>query len=155
MKVIFLDFDGVLNSVRYDRERARGDTNNIDVTRLPLLKEIVDRTGAKIVLSTSWRIYWDRDEALCEPIGRWINELFAQYGLFVFDKTITISSSDRDQEVRRWLSAHDGEVEAFVILDDIAFGWGDLSDHLVRTHPRIGRGLEREHVERAIALLTE
>ena len=155
MKIIFLDIDGVLNSRRYDQERAPGYANKIDVTRLPLLKEIVDRTGARIVLSTSWRMYWEPDEALCAPIGQDINELFAQYELSIYDKTPTISARDRDEEVREWLSAHNGEVESFVMLDDIAFGWGDLSDHLVRTSPMIGRGLEQEHVEKAILLLNE
>lgn len=55
MRVIFLDFDGVLNSAVYDRTRDLTKNTSIDETRLPLLKQIVDRTNAKIVLSTSWR----------------------------------------------------------------------------------------------------
>mgnify|MGYP003308514771 CR=1 FL=1 len=48
MKVIFLDIDGVLNSVRYDRERTP-EQGNVDETRLPLLKRIVDAAQAQIV----------------------------------------------------------------------------------------------------------
>ena len=155
MKVIFLDIDGVLNSRRYDRERAVGDGSNIDVSRLPLLREIVERTGARIVLSSTWRRHWNPDPSLCDPIGKDLTELFARFGLCVFDKTPIISESDRDEEVRAWLATHAGEVEAFVILDDILGGWGDLSDHLVRTSPMIGRGLETEHVEQAIQRLNE
>lgn len=153
MKVIFLDIDGVLNSNRYDRERTPDDKNNIDVSRLPLLQEIVWKTGAQIVLSSTWRKHWNAQLSLCDEIGKGMVEIFAQYDLSIFDKTPEISHRDRDKEVRAWLSAHDGKVEAFVIIDDILAGWGNLSDRLVRTSPQIGRGLEREHVERAIRLL--
>ena len=52
MKIIFLDFDGVLNSERYFRSYgAEGLALNPD--NLCFLKEIVVATGAKIVLSTS------------------------------------------------------------------------------------------------------
>lgn len=52
MKVIFLDIDGVLNSRAYDRKRNWNEKTDIDETRLPFIKEIVDATGAKIVLSS-------------------------------------------------------------------------------------------------------
>lgn len=55
MKVIFLDIDGVLNSRTYDRKRNWNEQTDIDETRLPLIKEIVDATDAKIVLSSTWR----------------------------------------------------------------------------------------------------
>ena len=51
MKIIFLDIDGVLNSRVYDRKRNWNEQTDIDETRLPLIKEIVDATDAKIVLS--------------------------------------------------------------------------------------------------------
>ena len=59
MRIIFLDFDGVLNSVKYDRERDITINTNLDESRLPLLKQLVDVTQAKIVLSTSWRRHWN------------------------------------------------------------------------------------------------
>jgi hypothetical protein len=155
MKVIFLDIDGVLNSRRYDRERAFGDGNNIDVSRLPLLREIVEQTGARIVLTSTWRVHWDASPALCDEIGKGLTALFAEYGLGLFDKTPVLSASDRAEEVSAWLFSHAKEVEAFVIIDDILAGWGELSDRLVRTSPMIGRGLEQMHVERAIRLLNE
>ncbi|MDE7380098.1 MAG: hypothetical protein K2N14_03500, partial [Clostridia bacterium] len=87
MKIIFLDIDGVLNSLKYDASRDKRKLTNIDETRLPILKSIVEKTGAKIVLSSTWREYWDKDPRICRKAGVYINETFAKYGLEVYDKT--------------------------------------------------------------------
>lgn len=151
MKVIFLDIDGVLNSVAYDRERTSAQ-GNIDETRLPLLRRLVEATGARIVLSTSWRRHWDRDPERRDWIGRELSETFSLGGLEIFDKTPEIDPRERPSEVRAWLLAHP-EVESYVILDDFFGGWEELSNHLVKTHPRVGRGLEDAHVSAAIRIL--
>ena len=152
MKIIFLDIDGVLNSVRYDRQRTI-DQGNIDETRLQLIKKLVDSTEARIVLSSSWRKHWEKDISKCDAIGRDINEVFAKYQLAIYDKTECLPSNDRAEEIRKWLNRQ-GNIEAFVIFDDIAFGWGnDLQEHLIKTNPRIGFGLEEKHIQKAIELL--
>ena len=51
MKVIFLDIDGVLNT-NSDRE--------ISDDKLKLLSELVSKTGADVVLSSSWRYGWNQ-----------------------------------------------------------------------------------------------
>ena len=55
-KIIFLDIDGVLNSMDYFEQTkdCKGYTE-INPEKVKLLKEIVDRTGAEIVLSSTWR----------------------------------------------------------------------------------------------------
>ena len=53
MKVIFLDIDGVLNT-NSDRE--------ISNDKLKLLSELVSKTGADVVLSSSWRYGWNQPE---------------------------------------------------------------------------------------------
>lgn len=152
MKIIFLDIDGVLNSVRYDRQRTVNQ-GNIDETRLQLIKELVDETKALIVLSSSWRKHWEKDITKCDAIGREINEVFAKYQLVIYGKTESLPSNDRAQEIRVWLGRQ-GDIEEYVIFDDIAFGWGDdLQDHLIKTNPRIGFGLEEKHIQKAIELL--
>ena len=152
MKIIFLDIDGVLNSIVFDRERTN-EQGNIDETRLPLIKQILDETGALIVLASSWRKHWDKEPSLCDNLGVEINSIFAKYNIAIYDKTPQLQSNDRAEEIRLWLSQNE-MVKNFVILDDIAFGWGtDLQDHLVKTNCRIGRGLERQHVQKAISIL--
>ena len=154
MKVLFLDIDGVLNSKRYDETRTLGNSFNIDESRLPLLKQIIDRTGASIVLSSTWRhkLYEN-----CKPKNGEGTRL-----LFTFEKySLNISSitpsdpelSTRPQEIEAWLLEHKDEVEAFAIIDDAFGGWGELSEHLVQTNYRIGRGLEPRHVEAAVEIL--
>lgn len=54
MKVIFLDVDGVLNSEK-DLLEAKGKSELFD-RPLALLKELVESTKAKIVVSSTWRI---------------------------------------------------------------------------------------------------
>ena len=153
MKVIFLDIDGVLNSAAYQAEWGGDPPSNVDETRLPLLRRILEETGAVIVLSTSWRLYWSPDPALCAPEWRETGEVLTRYGIPILDRTPAYNGNNRDREIRDWLAAHAGEVESFAILDDIPFGWGDLSDRLVRTDMRKGRGLMESHVQKAIALL--
>lgn len=154
MKILFLDIDGVLNSREYDRHRNWNEQTDIDETRLPLVKEIIDKTGAKIVLISTWRSHWNRDESLCDEDGMYINRLFSKYGLTIYDKTPDLGLlSKRKDEVKAWLAEHTGEVERFVILDDYRFGWDGLSDFYIHTNPNYGLGLEEEHVEKAIVLL--
>lgn len=47
MKIIFLDFDGVIST--YEKGWR------FDMKKLELLKEIVDKTDAKIVVTSSWK----------------------------------------------------------------------------------------------------
>ncbi len=148
-KIIFLDVDGVLNSKRYDLERTEKD-GNIDPGRLPLLRTIVEQTGAELVFSSSWREHWSSNEAERDKHGEEIDRLFRKHGMMLSDKTPVLG--ERADEIKAWLEAHP-EVGAFVILDDILFGWGELSEHLVRTDANIGRGLEDRHVKEAIRIL--
>jgi len=155
MKVIFLDIDGVLNSEMYDASRTENTTDGyIDLSRVKLLADIVNVTDAKIVLSSTWRLDWDKSSELCGEDGKYINQCLAKYGLVVMDKTPFISFfSDRRKEILTWLSNHRSEVESFVILDDITGGWDELIGRAVITNPE-GYGLEETHVQKALEVLS-
>lgn len=156
MKVIFLDIDGVLNSRAYDRKRNWNEQTDIDETRLPLVKKIVDETGAKIVLSSTWREHWSKDPTLCDGDGVYINKTFAKFGLEVFDKTPDLGIKfDRPDEINLWLETTQEAIEGFVIIDDYRYAWGKLADRFVKTNPHLGLGIEEEHVQKAIEILKE
>lgn len=156
MKIIFLDIDGVLNSRAYDRTRDRNAQTNIDVSRLPLIKEIVDATDAKIVLSSSWRQHWDKEKSRCDAAAQYIDTTFAEFGLTIYDKTPDFGiNASRSEEITKWLQDAKETVGSFVIIDDYPFGWGELSAHYVKTDPNFRLGIEKEHVEQAIAILNK
>lgn len=151
MKVIFLDFDGVLNTDRYLRERDPRTQSILDETKLSLLRRIVEETGAVIVLSTSWRRHWHPDPTLWDATWKPCGEALGRFGLRVLDRTPDYGDhggNNRDREVRDWLTAHRGEVESFVILDDVLMGWEELSDRLVHTNPY--RGLTEVLADKAV-----
>ena len=56
MKVIFLDVDGVLNC---NKSKSRCNLCvGIDADKIKRLKEIIDETGAYIVLTSTWKDYY-------------------------------------------------------------------------------------------------
>ena len=62
MKIIFLDFDGVMDTAYYDHVlHKEGKPGNdkygtiFDPYCVQNLKRIIDETGAKIVVSSSWK----------------------------------------------------------------------------------------------------
>ena len=128
--------------------------SNIDETRLPLLKKIIDQTGAEIVLTSSWRNHLDSDSNKRDESGDYIQMLFEKYGIKIFGKTEDFGQVTlRGKEVKAWLSAHN--IESFAILDDYAIGWEDLTQYVVKTNPRFGYGLEEQHIEKAVELLNK
>ena len=127
MKVIFLDVDGVLNS-EDDLLIYRAKNNitgcilytEVEDRPLKLLKEIIDKTNAKIVVSSSWRTDCDRSGKKSifgnELYTKLVNRL-ADYDIEVYDITPSLKSdTQRGDEIREWLL--ENPIDDFIILDD-------------------------------------
>lgn len=148
MDVIFLDFDGVLNSRRFRASQP----DMIEEKRMVFLRRIVEATGARVVLSTSWRRHWDAVPENRSGTGREIDRLFGKYGIEIIGKTPVMDGLGRAQEIRHWLDSH-LDVGRYAILDDSPFGWGKLAEHLVGTGG-LRDGLDERTAEMAIAILS-
>jgi hypothetical protein len=111
MKVIFLDIDGVLNCDKTPNPRKFPYI--VDKKLLARLEKLVDRTGAKVVLSSTWR---------CDPVG-----VFAakHWGIPFIDVCPDRPRSPRCREITAWLADHP-RVTRFVVIDDEDDGLDDL-----------------------------
>jgi hypothetical protein len=135
MKVIFLDFDGVIVT-------AHTRYHSGDMYCVHLLNRLIKETGAKIVVSSMWRT------------GRTVEELrtlLTEWGVEgeVIDKTPVDHGVIRGVEIDRWLAKHP-EVTSYVILDDDS-DMGGLIHKLVKTHPT--HGLDYADVGKAVHML--
>lgn len=149
MKFLFVDFDGVLNSDYYLRTCNECGLI-IDPSRMELLKQIIDKTGAKIVLSTSWREHWEKDCALCDEIGLQINGIFEKYCLEIYDKTPQINT-DREEQILAFLD--NNPYTHFAIIDDAFLSHPLLNDNFIRT-ANLRRGLDQNDVLNVINILS-
>ena len=117
MKVIFLDFDGVVSTFEKGWR--------LDEEKLSLLKEIIDKTNAKIVVSSSWKVGYDDVDKFIKTLGgRRKSETIENNGnMFQWfcNNIYDITDSNgflRGDEIQRWIDAHKEEIESYVILDD-------------------------------------
>lgn len=159
MKIIFLDFDGVLNSQRYMESDAYGTGkglafghSQIDPKAVELLNKMIDVTDARVVISSSWRHIWSRDE-----IGRMLKQRGFRHPSSIIDITPSLMSQ-RGDEIAQWLGQADegrrigGEkIDGYVILDDSTDMHPDQMEHFVQTNP--DTGLTSQDVNRAISIL--
>lgn len=141
MKILFLDIDGVLNT---DSDPP-GDY--IDPAKVALVDEVCRRTGARVVISSEWRIYPGmhytaerlRDAGLTAEI----------LGATTAERRLSDSSvTARTRQISRWLQARPA-VGVWAVLDDLDVNIAGL----VRTDPR--EGVTRYHVERLVERLGE
>lgn len=145
-KVLFLDIDGVVLS---GEELWKPENNNryLPPAKIALVKEVCDRTGAIIVVSSTWRFSDDTHPRLlalglpvhtdwCTPYGGKVGSIYL--------------GDRRGGEIAAWLHAHP-EVSCYAIVDDD-------SDMLAEQLPRFVQtpfvtGIDRPHVERLVAIL--
>jgi|SRR5688572_6476989 len=157
MKVIFLDFDGVLNHDAHFATLPSGrtmadcldDDLSFDKACVARLNEIVRRSGAKVVVSSSWRCLYSMPD---------IRGILLRHGFSgdVVDRTPRLhrdpngKQRTRGDEICGWLAATSRKIDAFVILDDDS-DMGSVANRLVQTS--LTDGLMDEHVERAVEIL--
>lgn len=153
MKVIFLDFDGVMDTAYYGHVLGKeGRSANdefgavFDPNCVKCLKEIVDKTRAEIVVTSSWKSLMTYRDMF---------NMWEQRGLpgYVIDLTpATSTCRNRGDEIDAWLNECKDECQ-YVILDDIDesnFNEHQLS-RLIVVNPY--HGLDKEAAEKAIELL--
>ena len=153
MKLIFLDIDGVLNCMG-SKSRCQGFIG-IDNDKVKRLKQIVDATDAKIVLTSTWKKHWDKNKDFNEPMGKYIDQKFKKQGLRVMDK-ITDDGKHRGTGIIDYINNFHTDVESWIVLDDEYFPdykECHILSHMVETDFYNGGGLQDSHVELAIKLL--
>jgi hypothetical protein len=132
MKVIFLDIDGVLNSKMTPNPRKFPYV--VDKKLLARLHKLLDRTRAKVVLSSTWRV---------DPVG-----LLAarHWGIPFMDVCPDMPKSSRRKEVLAWLAAHP-KLTRYAIIDDEDDELDDLPvfqpSSKTGLTPEIVRGVEK------------
>lgn len=155
MKVIFLDFDGVITTAK--------SRYNLDKDKIDLLGRIIDATDAKIVISSSWR------RNTLEETIEYLSTI-SQRVPFVFpylDTVIGITSRmysfklnspdkhfrvHRGLEIDQYLDEHP-EIKRYVILDDDMDMLLCQKPYFVRTHSQ--RGINSADVIKSIQILNK
>lgn len=155
-KVVFMDVDGVFNHWEWlgrmiGVDGAFGDpTKHFDPSRVALFNEIIDVTGADVVLSTSWRHIYPREELL---------GILGAVGIkgHVIGETPSGGAwGSRYKEILGWISLnlYGGN---YVVLDDCVHpdeaATPEEANRIIRTS--MSHGLLRSDVVHAIHVLGE
>lgn len=142
MKVIFLDFDGVINNWEH--------FEGVDYNNVKFLLEIIKLTGAKVIATTSNKYVFQRNlekDYKTTLFFEYLTKL-KQYGIEISDITPYVNGN-RELEINEYLKKHP-EVEQFLILDD------DLVIESLKEHQvflDLYNGICEEHVVPSVNIL--
>ena len=171
-KYIFLDFDGVLNTENYQKQlKESGSIATdrygflFDPAAVANLKTIIDNTGAKVCVTSSWAIeigadnlpvFWKARQmpgtlagtTAGIPVG-----MDVMFDMEDFDpyKLLEGGLGARGSEVKAFLERKGAAKSPYVILDDTTDFCKDQQSHFIQIDPRMG--ITTEDTERAIEIL--
>ena len=158
-KYIFLDIDGVLNSVDWFKQNKNvSGYIEINPDKVRLLKEIVDETGASIILSSSWRELHTSNGNQGHEMYTYLIDSLKQFGLYIKDHTPYINDN-RPLEIKTWIEENekDNPVSFVSLDDDYTYEWNEkygIEKCLIQTSFYAPNGgLNEKHVEKAIEIL--
>jgi hypothetical protein len=120
MKVLFLDIDGVLNPFRtdYDGEIV----TRLDDKCVQNLRHVVEETGCKIVISSTWKVSSHLMDMLDEELVPNLPN-----GSVIGCTPTILPQEKREKEISAYISEHSDDIEKYVVVDDYDF---ELSDFI-------------------------
>ena len=151
-KIIFLDFDGVLNTEHYQgllqyQGKPWQDEYGafFDPKAVKQLKRIIDATDADIVVESSWK-YLGLDA---------MKELWEVRNLpgTIIDITPSLLGKNKGVEIASWLSKYAKQDLRYVIIDDEFVILDSQLPHFILTNTY--EGITEEQANRAISMLNE
>lgn len=147
MKVIFLDFDGIINDYM--------TMDQINEDNIEVLKTILDETNAKVVVTSSHKYKYQRNNNIEEFLNNnYYVRALKDSGIEVIDLTPYMilkekNENQREQEILEYLKNHP-EVTQFLILDD-DYIINSLKEHEIFLD--VQAGLREKHIIPAIRIL--
>lgn len=118
--LVFLDVDGVLNTT--NSRITKYEVREENVNALGMLKDMLNNKGyvVKILLSSTWRLGYDKDYERCSPQVQNLITKLASVGVTIYDKTPIYKDKTRDVEITRYIKGYELKYDNFtyVILDD-------------------------------------
>ena len=144
MKVIFLDIDGVLNSEEFFKSNPN---QVIDKNSMGILKNIVNKTGAAIVMSSGWRLWFDDSMMPHDGYSQYLYDVLCEFDIKLLGKTPDFSTEEirtrktfshvKAKEITAWLNEHK-IVDKYVVVDDLDLKNEEINSHLVRINGQVG-----------------
>ena len=126
-KIIFLDCDGVINYVNWYHSDDYWNNNytdpDIDPKVIERLNRLCDETGAKIVVSSSWKIVPTYKYRL-EHAG--LKNIIGKTPDFIF---LNAEDYCRGWEIQEYLNNYN--VDNYIILDDVKDFCDNQLDHFI------------------------
>lgn len=164
MKVVFLDIDGVLNSNYWNDSHQMEISNGecIDETKVELFAQIIEKTGAVIVMHSGWRFWFDDQLKPTRKGASNLVGMLSKYHLGIYDKTPDFTTEEirktrkfslvKAKEIFAWLGSHT-EATNYLVIDDLDLHNDELRKHQIRTDSAVG--LTESDVENSIRILNE
>lgn len=139
-RIIFLDFDGVVNTIYYRYYKrfkkyqmryaasADGIVNNRQA--IQWLNELYDKYPYDIVVTSTWRLHSNCIQIL---YNSGLNKKIKIIGY-----TPYLEGKTRGEEIKKWIEDNNYiNFNNFIILDDDT-DMGDLDSHLIKCDPYLG-----------------
>ena len=136
---------------RHTRTRTSDGWCFVDDHLVQRLKDLLDLSGARLVLSSTWREGWHQEnESLNDVSFTELRNKFREFNIEIFDRTGEMRQN-RWQSIKEYMARpREDSIEHYVIIDD----WDDMgeySNHLVWTNP--STGLTDDGIEEALRIL--
>ncbi len=135
--VVFLDVDGVLNTIKSCVVAPSGEYIGIVDFRLKLLGEAMRYAVCDgVVLTSTWKnLRKDHEDYI------YLKEGLEKYGINILGETKEDKGRNREDGILEYLENHN-DIEDFVILDDNHYGFEDHSKLWERFLDTEGNGIE-------------
>lgn len=142
MKIIFLDFDGVINNWN--------NFDMVDEKNVKILKKIIQESGAKVIATTSNKYSFQRDKSIDICSTTFFKYLIKlkEFGIDI-DGVTPMVNCDKTLEIAQYIKSHK-DIEQYVILDDEI-----IADEFIQHQVFLDlyNGLQVEHIEPALNIL--
>ena len=136
------------------------DGEHIDLEKVKLLSHIVSKSEAKIILHSGWRFWFDENLKPLRKEAEYLESVLEGQGLRIAGFTPDLTTEEirktkkfskvKAEEILAWINAH-GDVESWVVLEDLDLHNEEVQKHQVKTDPEIG--LTEDDVTKAVKLL--
>ena len=123
------------------------------------MKRLIEKTGAKIVLISSWKEWWFKkpeNKVKQDELANYLDDCLAKEGIIIWNKVNDDFATGRGDSIAQFikiLERNNVEINNYVIFDDEISDYKETKQtkHLIQTSFENG-GLSLKHIKQAFII---